>query len=240
MNRREAPALLLYRSQMLVIGRFLLAFGRSNELFLEGEPASLPSAGATGERRDGGRLRVPRHAGRTSAARPPPGARRRPRVAVAAMILVNNPGDWSAVFPPLLHADWNGWTFADAVFPFFVFVMGCAMPFTFARRNAGGSVACAGRSISLTSTYSSGDRMKRRGTPDSSAISSSGPSDASTTPMARARSPPSADRCRVMVHKRDPAISKLLIRGMAVPIKHERRWSRCTCGFSSSTMTRPS
>jgi predicted acyltransferase len=55
---------------------------------------------------------------------------------VAAMILVNNPGDWNSVFPPLLHADWNGWTFADVVFPFFVFIMGCAMPFAFARRQA--------------------------------------------------------------------------------------------------------
>jgi predicted acyltransferase len=55
---------------------------------------------------------------------------------VAAMILVNNPGDWNSVFPPLLHADWNGWTFADIVFPFFVFIMGCAMPFAFARRQA--------------------------------------------------------------------------------------------------------
>ena len=57
-------------------------------------------------------------------------------MSVAAMILVNNPGDWNAVFPPLLHADWNGWTLADVVFPFFVFIMGCAMPFAFARRQA--------------------------------------------------------------------------------------------------------
>jgi len=55
---------------------------------------------------------------------------------IAAMILVNNPGDWNAVFPPLLHADWNGLNAADVVFPFFVFIMGCAMPFAFARRDA--------------------------------------------------------------------------------------------------------
>jgi LmbE family N-acetylglucosaminyl deacetylase len=42
-------ALLLYHSQMLVIGRFLLAFARSNELFLEGEPASLPECWCNGE-----------------------------------------------------------------------------------------------------------------------------------------------------------------------------------------------
>jgi predicted acyltransferase len=55
---------------------------------------------------------------------------------MAAMIVVNNPGDWNAVFPPLQHAGWSGWTAADAVFPFFVFIMGCAMPFAFARRKA--------------------------------------------------------------------------------------------------------
>ena len=42
-------ALLLYRTQMLVIGRFMLAFGRTNELFLEGEPASLPECWCDGE-----------------------------------------------------------------------------------------------------------------------------------------------------------------------------------------------
>ncbi len=57
---------------------------------------------------------------------------------VAAMILVNNPGDWTAVFQPLLHAYWTGWTFADLVFPWFIFVMGAAMPFAFSRRRAGG------------------------------------------------------------------------------------------------------
>jgi predicted acyltransferase len=54
---------------------------------------------------------------------------------IAAMILVNNPGDWSNVFPPLLHAYWTGWTAADLVFPWFIFIMGVAMPFSFARRH---------------------------------------------------------------------------------------------------------
>lgn len=62
-------------------------------------------------------------------------------ITVAAMILVNNPGDWSAVFPPLMHAYWTGWTFADLVFPWFIFVMGVAMPYAFARRrHSGGAV----------------------------------------------------------------------------------------------------
>lgn len=58
-------------------------------------------------------------------------------ISVAAMILVNNPGDWSAVFPSLLHAYWTGWNFADLVFPWFIFAMGVAMPFAFARRRQG-------------------------------------------------------------------------------------------------------
>ena len=53
---------------------------------------------------------------------------------MAGMILVNNPGNWSGVFESLTHADWNGCTFADLVFPFFIFILGAAMPFAFARR----------------------------------------------------------------------------------------------------------
>jgi predicted acyltransferase len=44
------------------------------------------------------------------------------------MVLVNNPGTWRAVYSPLLHADWHGWTFTDIVFPFFVFIVGVAVP----------------------------------------------------------------------------------------------------------------
>ena len=58
---------------------------------------------------------------------------------IAAMILVNNPGDWTAVYGPLLHAYWAGLTFADLVFPAFVFIMGVSMPFAFARRLAAGA-----------------------------------------------------------------------------------------------------
>ena len=39
---------------------------------------------------------------------------------IASMILVNNPGSWVAVYPPLRHAVWHGWTFTDLVFPFFL------------------------------------------------------------------------------------------------------------------------
>lgn len=59
-------------------------------------------------------------------------------VTIAAMILVNNPGDWSTVWPQLQHSAWNGCTFADLVFPAFLFIMGFAMPFAFERRRQHG------------------------------------------------------------------------------------------------------
>ena len=43
---------------------------------------------------------------------------------IAAMILVNDPGDWGHVYAPLLHSAWNGWTFTDVIFPFFLFIVG--------------------------------------------------------------------------------------------------------------------
>ncbi len=59
-------------------------------------------------------------------------------LSIAGMILVNNPGSWDAVHPPLLHAAWNGCTVADLVFPCFIFILGVAMPFAFSRRLASG------------------------------------------------------------------------------------------------------
>ncbi|MBN1938902.1 MAG: DUF1624 domain-containing protein [Candidatus Aminicenantes bacterium] len=53
---------------------------------------------------------------------------------IAAMVLVNNPGSWSHVHPLLRHADWHGWTPTDLVFPFFLFIVGMAMTFSFGRR----------------------------------------------------------------------------------------------------------
>ncbi len=55
---------------------------------------------------------------------------------MASMVIVNNPGDWSAVYAPLLHADWNGWTPTDLIFPFFLFIVGVAM--TLSRSASGG------------------------------------------------------------------------------------------------------
>ncbi|MEK7751912.1 MAG: heparan-alpha-glucosaminide N-acetyltransferase domain-containing protein [Acidobacteriota bacterium] len=53
---------------------------------------------------------------------------------IAAMILVNNPGTWDAVYPPLRHADWHGWTFTDLIFPFFLWISGVALTLSFAKR----------------------------------------------------------------------------------------------------------
>lgn len=46
---------------------------------------------------------------------------------VAAMILVNNPGDWGNVYAPLRHAEWNGCTPTDLIFPFFLFIVGVSI-----------------------------------------------------------------------------------------------------------------
>ena len=43
---------------------------------------------------------------------------------VAGMLLVNDPGSWSAIYPPLRHAAWHGWTPTDLIFPFFLFITG--------------------------------------------------------------------------------------------------------------------
>lgn len=59
-------------------------------------------------------------------------------ITIAAMILVNDPGSWSHVYPPLEHADWNGWTPTDLIFPFFLFIVGVAMTLSFASRVARG------------------------------------------------------------------------------------------------------
>lgn len=58
---------------------------------------------------------------------------------IAGMILVNNPGTWEAIHPPLEHAAWNGITPTDYIFPFFLFISGTAIPFAFGKRLEEGS-----------------------------------------------------------------------------------------------------
>jgi predicted acyltransferase len=55
---------------------------------------------------------------------------------IAFMILVNTPGSWQYVYPPLLHAKWHGCTPTDLVFPFFLFVVGVSMFFSFSRNQS--------------------------------------------------------------------------------------------------------
>ena len=50
---------------------------------------------------------------------------------IVAMILVNTPGDWSHVYPPLLHAEWHGLTPTDLIFPFFLFIVGISIYFAY-------------------------------------------------------------------------------------------------------------
>ena len=50
-------------------------------------------------------------------------------ITVAAMILVNNPGDWGHIYWPFAHAEWHGCTPADLIFPFFLFIVGVAIVF---------------------------------------------------------------------------------------------------------------
>jgi predicted acyltransferase len=55
-------------------------------------------------------------------------------ITIAGMILVNNPGTWGAIYAPLKHAEWHGWTPTDLIFPFFLFIVGISITLAFARR----------------------------------------------------------------------------------------------------------
>ena len=57
---------------------------------------------------------------------------------VAGMLLVNNPGNWGAIYPPLAHAAWNGWTPTDLIFPFFLFIVGITTHLSLSGRRARG------------------------------------------------------------------------------------------------------
>lgn len=59
-------------------------------------------------------------------------------LAIAGMILVNNPGSWSHMYAPLKHAEWHGMTPTDLIFPFFLFAIGASMPFSMASRRKRG------------------------------------------------------------------------------------------------------
>ncbi|HEY6220974.1 MAG TPA: DUF5009 domain-containing protein, partial [Candidatus Eisenbacteria bacterium] len=55
------------------------------------------------------------------------------------MIFVNNPGDWAHLYWPFDHAQWNGWTPTDLIFPWFLFIVGVAGVFSLEKRMAQGA-----------------------------------------------------------------------------------------------------
>lgn len=52
-------------------------------------------------------------------------------ITIAAMILVNTPGDWGSVYAPFLHAEWHGLTATDLIFPFFIFIVGISIYYAY-------------------------------------------------------------------------------------------------------------
>lgn len=58
---------------------------------------------------------------------------------IAGMLVVNNPGSWASIHPPLRHATWHGWTPTDLIFPFFLFIVGVAMTFSLGKALAQGA-----------------------------------------------------------------------------------------------------
>ncbi len=61
-------------------------------------------------------------------------------ITIAGMVLVNNPGTWSAIYPPLEHAEWHGATPTDLVFPFFLFIVGISITLALGKRVENGAV----------------------------------------------------------------------------------------------------
>ena len=64
-------------------------------------------------------------------------------ITIAGMIMVNNPGSWGHIYTPLGHAEWNGFTPTDLVFPFFMFIMGVSTYFSLRKYNFELSMAAA-------------------------------------------------------------------------------------------------
>ncbi|MBI1931360.1 MAG: DUF5009 domain-containing protein [Ignavibacteriales bacterium] len=59
-------------------------------------------------------------------------------ITIAGMVLVNNPGSWEHIYAPLEHAEWNGCTPTDLVFPFFLFIVGVAITLSLTKRKDSG------------------------------------------------------------------------------------------------------
>ncbi len=57
------------------------------------------------------------------------------------MLLVNDPGSWGHIYPPLRHAEWHGWTPTDLIFPFFLFIVGVTTHLSLSARRSRGASA---------------------------------------------------------------------------------------------------
>ncbi|MFC2137286.1 acyltransferase family protein [Bacteroidota bacterium] len=53
---------------------------------------------------------------------------------IIGMIIVNSPGSWSYIYPPLRHAEWDGLTITDLVFPFFLFIVGVSLVLSYTKK----------------------------------------------------------------------------------------------------------
>ena len=53
---------------------------------------------------------------------------------IAAMVIVNDPGTWEHVYAPLRHAQWNGCTITDLIFPFFLYIVGISITLAYSKR----------------------------------------------------------------------------------------------------------
>lgn len=71
-------------------------------------------------------------------------------ITIAGMILVNNPGSWGKLYAPLQHAQWNGLTPTDLVFPFFMFIMGVSTYFSLKKYNFSLTGACLWKIVRRT------------------------------------------------------------------------------------------
>ena len=69
---------------------------------------------------------------------------------IALMILVNTPGSWAHVYAPLKHAAWHGCTPTDLVFPFFLFIIGVSIAFSFRKFGYQGSLEAAKKVLRRT------------------------------------------------------------------------------------------
>ena len=61
-------------------------------------------------------------------------------IIVALMIMVNQPGSWSYKYDQMRHAQWNGCTLTDMIFPFFLFIVGISISLSLSKRKASGNL----------------------------------------------------------------------------------------------------